>query len=201
MLQHNRHINKYDLNSPKGTALNITSRFSVSLVKFWLKQITKCIKIVLSNWKEVSVIVISILLMILWIPVVFNKIVNFTENKASMLRQPLPHALAITLTYAVPVLELLTSILLCINSTRRLGLLFSAVLMSIFTGYVGLAVLHVWSDNLPCSCGLIAPISWKLHFWLNLEFMLLSIAGYLLTKNIKVEKARLWKPGHTPKTE
>ncbi len=31
--------------------------------------------------------------------------------------------------------------------------------------------------------------------------MLLSIAGYLLTKNIKVEKARLWKAGHTHKTE
>ncbi len=164
MLQHNRHINKYNINRPKGTALNSTSRSAVSLVKFWLKPITKCIKVVLSNWKEISVIVISILLMILWIPVVFNKIVNFTENKASMLRQPLPHTLAITLTYAVPVLELVTSILLCINSTRRLGLFFSAILMSIFTGYVGLAVLHVWSDNLPCSCGLIAPISWKLHF-------------------------------------
>src|SRR5690606_1000228 len=89
------------------------------------------------------------------------------------------------LIYTLPILEIAVVLLLIIEGWRTLGLWLSALLMAAFTGYIGVALLGAW-EKLPCGCGsVISGLSWKQHFWFNLFFLLLSIIGILLQRNIQ----------------
>ncbi len=129
------------------------------------------------------IVTVTICLLLLWIPVALDKLSNFTAFKASMKQQPLPGWLSSALIYLLPVAELITALLLVFGKTRKFGFSMSLVLMLIFTGYVGLALLGAWG-NLPCSCGaVISGMGWRLHFLFNCSFLILSAYGvYLLKK-------------------
>jgi hypothetical protein len=127
---------------------------------------------------------ITIALLLLWIPVSLDKLLNFVTFKVGILRQPFSDDLGKLLIYSLPVLEIAVVLLLIIQAWRTLGLWLSTLLMATFTGYVGLALLGAW-EKLPCGCGsVISYLSWKQHFWFNLFFLMLSIIGILLQRNI-----------------
>ncbi|MFI8378863.1 MauE/DoxX family redox-associated membrane protein [Leeuwenhoekiella sp. NPDC079379] len=66
--------------------------------------------------------------------------------------------------------------LLLVSKTRRLGLLGSAVLMSVFTVYIAGMMLFI--PELPCSCGgIINDLTWSQHLLFNLVFTALAIYG------------------------
>lgn len=134
----------------------------------------------LLHWKEVAVTFYGSLMIGLWLFVAYNKITDFDQNMEGMLRQPFPERLAVFLAYAVPGSELIAALLIGYHRTRLVGLAFSALLMTVFTAYVGLAILHVWSDQLPCNCGLIIPIGWRDHFVFNVFLLLISCWGFVL---------------------
>jgi len=134
----------------------------------------------LFHWKEIAVTFYGSLMMGLWLFVAHNKIMDFDQNIEGMLRQTFPRAFAIFLAYAVPASELIAALLIGYKPTRLIGLGLSALLMLVFTAYVGLAILHVWSDKLPCNCGLIIQIGWKKHFVLNVFLLLISCWAFLL---------------------
>lgn len=135
------------------------------------------------NKMQWMIITVTVCLLLLWIPVAIDKLTNFTAFKASMKQQPLPGWLNLTLIYLLPVAELITALLLVFGKTRKFGFYLSLVLMLIFTGYVGLALLDAWG-KLPCSCGaLISGMGWRVHFLFNCSFLILSAYGiYLLKK-------------------
>ncbi len=77
------------------------------------------------------------------------------------------------LSVCLPAIELITAFFLVFDSTLLIGLVLAVLLMTEFTIYI--AVMLVFSSNLPCSCGgVIAQMSWKEHLVFNIFFMLLS---------------------------
>ena len=64
--------------------------------------------------------------------------------------------------------------------TRRLGFIAAATLMLLFTFYIGY-YLTFDKEQLPCSCGgVISGMTWTQHFFFNLFFTGLGIAGAVL---------------------
>src|ERR1700748_1661082 len=120
---------------------------------------------------------ILFLLILLWVYTAASKLQDFPHFKAQMHAQTLPGPLITLLIWTLPGTELIVASLLIFDKTQSLGLIISAVLMFAFTGYVGLALLHVFG-KVPCSCGgVIRGMGWKLHFFFNIFFLLLSILG------------------------
>lgn len=143
------------------------------------------IQFCLLRWREIAVTFYGALLIGLWLFVAHNKLMDFDEHLKAMLRQPFARPLAIVLAYIVPVSELLAALLIGYQRTRLIGLGLSSVMMIVFTIYVGTAIIHMWSERLPCSCGLIVQIGWKDHFVLNSFLTLISIWAFLLQYWIK----------------
>lgn len=124
--------------------------------------------------------VVLFLLLALWIPVVIDKILHFSSFKYGILNQPFSDRLGYFLIYSLPVLELMVVFALVFERFRKAGLILSVILMSAFTGYIGIALLGAW-EKLPCGCGsVISGMSWAQHFFFNLFFLALSILGLYL---------------------
>src|SRR5690606_23058863 len=127
---------------------------------------------------------ISIALLLLWIPVSLDKLLHFQAFKAGILRQPFSDTLGQVLIYTLPLLEIIAAISIASGRFRLVGFGLSSLLMAAFTGYIGIALLGAW-EKLPCGCGsVISGMSWTQHFWFNLFFLALSIWGYYLQRGL-----------------
>jgi len=139
-----------------------------------------------SAYNSNLLLVICTALVFLWIYAATGKLIEFEQFTVQMKQVPVLKPVAGVLTWAVPVSEYVLSVLLLIPKTRRLGLLSSAVLMSVFTMYI--AGMILFSPELPCSCGgIINDLTWSQHLLFNLVFTALAIYGsylfYRFTKN------------------
>ncbi|MBD1426071.1 MauE/DoxX family redox-associated membrane protein [Sphingobacterium arenae] len=134
--------------------------------------------------KTTYITLISIALLLLWIPVSLDKLLHFETFKAGILRQPFSDTLGQVLIYLLLPLEILVVGLIVSSRFRLLGFGLSSLLMAAFTGYIGIALLDAW-EKLPCGCGsVISGMSWMQHFWFNLFFLALSIWGYYLQRGL-----------------
>lgn len=94
---------------------------------------------------------------------------------------------ALFLSYAVPFVEIFISLLLIFNipigktRSRKVALIASGVLMSLFTTYI-LIMFELYKGRpLPCTCGgFVKDLSWTEHIFFNLGFIMLAILGVLL---------------------
>lgn len=119
-------------------------------------------------WK---VAIIALLLLLLWVPVSIDKLLDFHAFRGGILRQPFSDTLGTVLVWTLPPLEIAAVVLLVMDRTRYWGVWLSAVLMAGFTAYVGIALLGAW-EKLPCGCGsVIAALSWRQHFFFNLTWL------------------------------
>jgi hypothetical protein len=90
-----------------------------------------------------------------------------------------PYALFIS--WIVPLVEIVISVLLIIPKTSKWGLYGFIILMSMFTIYIVSMVL--WATKLPCHCGgAIEKLSWTQHIWFNLAFIAIAIFALRLIK-------------------
>lgn len=130
--------------------------------------------------------IVTIVLLLLWIPVGLDKLLNFETFKSGILRQPFGDALGYALIYTLPILEIGVVLLLIFRGRPRwVGFGLSSLLMAGFTAYIGTALLGAW-EKLPCGCGsVIAWMSWKQHFWFNLFFLVISVVGLLLHDKVR----------------
>lgn len=120
------------------------------------------------------------LLLLLWVPVSIDKIIDFAAFKSGILRQPFSDNLGYILIYTLPLLEIMVVIATLIERYRKAGLMVSTLLMIAFTGYIAVALLGAW-EKLPCGCGsVISGMTWMQHFFFNLLFLFLSIWGLYL---------------------
>lgn len=133
---------------------------------------------------NISFNILIVLLLVLWIPVAIDKIINFSNFQNGILRQPFSNNVAYLAIYFLPMLEIATIVLLIINRLRQYGLFLSSLLMTIFTFYVALALIGTWK-KLPCGCGsVISGLSWSEHLWFNIFFLFISIIGLILSFKI-----------------
>ena len=105
-----------------------------------------------------------------------GKILDFENFQVQLGQSPLLTAFAGHVSYAVPILELLLSVLLFAGSTRTAALFFSYSLMCMFTAYI--YILLNWSAFIPCSCGgILERLGWTEHLVFNVAFILLGITA------------------------
>ena len=145
--------------------------------------------------------IICLLLITLWIYTALSKLMDVTLFKAQLSRQTLISEYAALFVWFLPALEIAAALLLMFTITRKLGMLLSFSLMSLFTIYVGLAVFG-YLENVPCSCGgFLNRLGWRDHLWFNLFFTFLAAAGiYLLrSKNRKDNLKQVAFSGKTAK--
>lgn len=127
--------------------------------------------------KNVSRIVATALLILLFSYAMMSKLANFRAFRQEMHNQNFPPETAEALLYLVPAAEAAAVVLLLKGKWRTAGLILSALLMAAFTGYTALVLAGYWT-RVPCSCGgVLKNMSWQVHFFFNLFFLALSAAA------------------------
>ncbi|MGG9964084.1 MauE/DoxX family redox-associated membrane protein [Ferruginibacter sp. SUN106] len=134
----------------------------------------------LLNYKRIST-VINFLLVLLFVYTGTSKLLGHQVFKEQLEQlhflQPLGGFISVTL----PVTEIISGLAIAFKPTMRWGLWLAALLMTIFTAYVGF-MLAGDNTKLPCSCGgVMKAMSWKTHLWFNILFTLLAWANIYLT--------------------
>ena len=120
---------------------------------------------------------ISAALTILFCYAAITKLIDLAEFRRALANQELPSWSKAPLVWLIPGSELLLSLLLVVPATRIVGLYGSAILMALFTGYVGLVFIGYF-DRVPCSCGgVLRAMGFGTHLVFNLFFLILSMVG------------------------
>jgi putative oxidoreductase len=121
--------------------------------------------------------IITDLLILLFCYTAIAKLMDVQEFQRQLNNQEVPEWSKAVLVWLIPASELLVSLLLLIPATRIIGLYGSALLMTLFTGYMALVVVGYF-DRVPCSCGgVLRTMSFPVHLVFNLFFLSLSIAA------------------------
>ena len=119
---------------------------------------------------------ISLALSLLWMYAATAKVLEFDQFKIQMSQVDFLKPVAGILVWLIPLVEYSLAALLLVSKTRRLGLIGSAVLMSLFTVYI--AGMISFSPELPCSCGgIINNLTWQQHLLFNIGCTALAITG------------------------
>ena len=125
---------------------------------------------------------ISALFILLFMYTSISKILNFNIFQITLERSVAIGGLSKLIGSLIIVTEIFISTLLFIPKTRKLGLISSLVLISIFAVYI--ATMIGFTKILPCSCGgVIASMSWPQHLTFNVALILLSALGIYLHKD------------------
>jgi putative oxidoreductase len=139
--------------------------------------------------RKLVVELISFLLMLIFLYAAFSKWFAFKTFRDEINNQPYPNWLTPWIIYSIPPLEVLITLALMFERTRKVGLYASLILMSVFSMYT-IAVMLNFFAYVPCSCGgiikdlaWIKNLSWNQHLLLNLFMVAISIVGIVLHKN------------------
>ncbi len=105
-----------------------------------------------------------------------SKLIDHDTFYSSILQSPIIRGQAIYISWAIPAIELLIVIMLLSERYRQAGLLFSLLLITVFTAYITYMILFI--PNLPCSCGgVLKELSWSNHLVFNSVFILLILVS------------------------
>jgi uncharacterized membrane protein YphA (DoxX/SURF4 family) len=129
---------------------------------------------------------ISLLFSALFLYAGVSKLMEFDLFEGQLELSPIFHSVAVFITYGLPVLEIILSIILFFPAMQKYALLGAFILMALFTIYV-FALIYGYK-HLPCSCGgLLEELSWKQHLILNIFLTITAFFGFFLSKNDKLE--------------
>ena len=125
--------------------------------------------------------IISATFIFLFVYTAVSKII-FRESFAYVLsRSPLVGELSNFISWMIPSAEISISCLLLIPNFRRLGFLFAALLMTLFTLYI--AYMLLFTPELPCSCGgVLKNLDWPEHLLFNICFAVVAFIGWRFSK-------------------
>ncbi|SFH19429.1 MauE/DoxX family redox-associated membrane protein [Pedobacter insulae] len=145
----------------------------------------------LLDHKEQILIYTCTILVFLWIYTALSKLSDLTEFKKQLDNQTFGNSTATFLFWFIPISELTAAALLLFRKTRYAGLMLSTLLMFLFTGYIALVLLGFY-ERTPCSCGgVLKEMSWQMHLWFNIFFLLLSGLGIFLARFPAHSKKRI----------
>lgn len=129
------------------------------------------------------IIAIRFLLILLFVYAAVSKLIDLKGFTSDLNNQPFPDSWTPVLSWMIPLIEIAVATCLFFESIVTAALLGSCILMVGFTIYTLLVLLHMFR-YVPCSCGgLISKLSWKAHLILNIFYLLISVAGFLIKKN------------------
>lgn len=128
---------------------------------------------------------IASLFILLFLYTGLSKLREHAEFQVVLSTSPLLATSSLVLSWMLPILEIVISILLFFQATRKYGLVISMMVMAIFTIYISYMLL--FTPNLPCSCGgVLKQLNWSQHLLFNLFFLSLSILAIWLSKKNKL---------------
>ena len=132
--------------------------------------------------KRLAPVFFSIAFILFWFVVLWIQLHDFNGFKNEIHNQVFPDDVSNILVYILPSIEFLTAVLLVESRTRKTGFILCLLLMLVFTIYVGLALLNVYSRT-PCNCaGLLGNnSSWTSNFIFNLCVTAVAAAGFIFT--------------------
>lgn len=126
--------------------------------------------------KAKYVLIVSYFYILLFVYAAISKLITFEAFQVQLTQSPLLSAYANIIAYLVLGAELLFALLLCLKTTRLLGLYLSYGLMVAFTLYIYLILNY--SDFIPCSCGgILEKMGWNEHLWFNIIVSLLALVA------------------------
>src|SRR5258707_8840986 len=134
------------------------------------------------NRRQVVLESISALLIMLFLYASISKFLDFQRFFGEMNNQPLPNSWTPFLIWTIPSLEIAISVVLIFERTRMVGFIASLTLMTLFTIYAVVILLHFFA-YVPCSCGgVIRKLTWPQHLVFNAFFVFLSVMGIILQR-------------------
>jgi putative oxidoreductase len=140
---------------------------------------------------------IAAMLIFLFVYTAINKLMDIESFRAVISKSPIIHQNANLLSWLIPSVELIISLLLLIPVFREYAFLFSSILMGIFTVYV--AYMLTFIPKLPCSCGgVIQQMNWTQHLIFNIFFFLLSILGWKIKRAFDKDFIAINRTSRTP---
>lgn len=132
--------------------------------------------------KEWIILSICLLCTFLFLFSAYEKLIEHERFLNGLVKVKYIGTVAEYVSWSVPILEILVSILLIIPQTQKWGLLGFIVLMGIFTVYI--LSMWLWAEHLPCHCNLIIDnLSWGEHIWFNIFFIVLGSFALKLKKS------------------
>lgn len=130
--------------------------------------------------RQTAVEIISILFVVLWVYAGLSKLLDYETFRTQLGKSPFLENITGLVALGIPAGELLIAVLLTVPKTRLLGLYASFGLMLLFTGYI--YTIMNFSHYIPCACnGILDSMDWNTHFWFNVVFTLLALAGIVLS--------------------
>lgn len=135
--------------------------------------------------KELVIDSITYLLILLFSYAALSKLCDYNNFHVQLLQSPITTAYAGMISWVLPAGELLIVLALILPATRLTGLYASLFLLSLFSAYI-YAVLH-YSFYIPCNCGgILGHMKLSTHFWFNMAFLVITIAGILLQETSRI---------------
>src|SRR5690606_1463769 len=129
--------------------------------------------------RKIAVDIVVFLYVLLLVYAALTKLMDYQKFVVQLGQSPILTQYANLIAVAVPLLELVVSLLLIIPRTRQAGLYAGFCLMVMFTTYIVLA--SRFSDYVPCSCGgVLEGMTWTQHLIFNVVFVLLGLAAIML---------------------
>lgn len=131
--------------------------------------------------REILFDVVTFIFIMLFVYTASSKLMAIEGFIKVLGKSPLLGHFNLVLAYAIPAIELVLSLMLLINQSKRLGLILSLLLMVIFTVYLIYMVSS--ASTLPCMCGgVINTMTWKQHIFFNIAFIAMAITALKLYK-------------------
>jgi hypothetical protein len=122
------------------------------------------------------------LLVLLFTYAAASKLADIEKFRGQLYLQPFPHAFGDLLVFLLPGIELTIVSLLLIDRTRKAGLIGALTLLSAFTIYISMGLLHVWK-RVPCSCGgILEHMGWAQHLAFNWAFIIINMLAISLDR-------------------
>lgn len=130
--------------------------------------------------RELVLNIIIMLLVIIWVFASFSKFLDFNTFQKQLEGSHITSIAEIFLSYFLPVLQLVAVAMLVANKWRRIGLIFSLVLLVVYTVYI-IYILN-FAPSVPCSCiSIFKSMSWTNQLQFNIIMMLINIVGIILS--------------------
>ena len=138
--------------------------------------------------RQTFIEIISILFILLFVYAATSKLIDYQKFRVQLGQSPLLTSFAGLVAWLIPSIEILIAILLAIPRYRLTGLYASFSLMTMFTMYI--FIITHYSEYIPCSCGgVLAKMSWNVHFVFNILLIILALIAILLDNPKQINPA------------
>jgi hypothetical protein len=143
------------------------------------------------EFKKQVVDIICLLYILLFVYAAVSKFLDFENFLIQMGQSPMLSPFAGLMVILVPFLEFGISFLLFFRSLKFWGLLFSFLLMFLFSLYI--YIMLYYSSYVPCSCGgILEKMTWKQHLVFNIFFTVLAAMAFILIPYGNKTNNRSW---------